>query len=224
MQQKDKIGIYALGLLILLGMGFFFAHKAVTQNNPEVASTASTASHIETQTIPPATTGILPGLQTGPLPWTANIDNLRDRLADIGLPALAQEGTVLHIHQHLDISINGASVTIPAGIGINEDAGFISPIHVHDTTGIIHVESPTVQTFTLGQFFDIWGVRLSPVCIGGYCASESMSLRVYVNGKLYQGNPRDIELAAHQEIYIYYGASKDIPQTIPSTYQFPAGY
>jgi hypothetical protein len=219
MKKTEKAGVYITGVVILLGIVYFFAHKTVVQNN----STSTPASNTETttaETEPKA----LSGLQTGPSPWTTSIDGLKDRLAAIGLPALSQEGTALHIHQHLDISINGASVPLPAGIGINETAGFISPIHVHDSTGIIHVESPTIQTFTLGQFFDIWGVKLTPTCIGGYCSSETASLRIYINGKIYQGNPRDLELAAHQEIYIFYGTSQELPKIIPSSYQFPAGY
>lgn len=166
----------------------------------------------------------LPGIQIGEAPWPPELTHLYERLKAIGLPALTAEGTVLYIHQHLDIFIHGKPVMVPANIGINAAAGFISDIHVHDTTGIIHVESPTVQDFTLGQFFDIWGVRFTPTCIGGYCANESNSLRVYVNGEFYQGNPRDIVLASHQEIGIFYGTSAELPSTIVSTYQFPAGY
>jgi hypothetical protein len=47
-----------------------------------------------------------------------------------------------------------------------------SPIHTHDTSGIVHIESPTVRPFTLGQFFDVWGVRFTSDCIGGDCNSR----------------------------------------------------
>jgi hypothetical protein len=56
--------------------------------------------------------------------------------------------------------------------------------------GIIHVESPTVGKFYLGQFFDIWGVRLTSDCIGGYCTDATNTLTVYVNGEKYAGDPR----------------------------------
>ncbi len=111
----------------------------------------------------------------------------------------------------------------PIGIGINEAGGFISPIHTHDDTAIIHVESPTMQTFTLGQFFDIWGVRFTDQCIGGYCSQGDKTLKVFVNGNLFNGNPRQIELQQHQEIVVTYGTSKDLANPIPSTYVFPAG-
>ncbi len=165
----------------------------------------------------------LPGIQTGNAPWPIELDHLRERLSVIGLPALSEEGTVLHIHQHLDIFIEGKPIHVPAGIGINEAAGFISPIHTHDDTGIIHVESPTIQTFTLGQFFDIWGVRFTDQCTGEYCSQGDKTLKVFVNGSLFNGDPRQIELQQHQEIVIAYGISKDLPNPIPSTYVFPAG-
>ncbi|HVW71544.1 MAG TPA: hypothetical protein VHB93_00115, partial [Candidatus Paceibacterota bacterium] len=104
------------------------------------------------------------------------------------------------------------------------EAGFISPIHVHDDTNIIHVESPYTATFTLGEFFDIWGVRFTQDCVGGYCASGSDALKVFVNGAPYSGDPRTLALDAHQEIVIAFGTDAEIPSPIPSTYTFPAGY
>lgn len=165
----------------------------------------------------------LPGVQTTDAPWQPELANLAARLHAIGLPTLSAEGSAMHIHQHLDIFVDGKPAAIPAGVGINQAAGFISPIHVHDTSGIIHVESPTVQTFTLGQFFDIWGVKLTAQCIGGYCADSAKSLKVYSNGTLYQGDSRQLPLQSHQEIVIVYGTDQESPQ-IPSTYAFPVGY
>src|SRR5205814_261190 len=54
-----------------------------------------------------------PGLMTGPPPWPANASQLRARLALLGLPALGAEGQVLHIHQHLDLFVNGRRVVVP---------------------------------------------------------------------------------------------------------------
>jgi hypothetical protein len=164
----------------------------------------------------------LSGIQTGNVPWPVELDHLGDRLSAIGLPALSKEGTVLHIHQHLDIFIEGKPISVPTGIGINKGADFISPIHTHDNTAIIHVESPTMQTFTLGQFFDIWGVRFTDQCIGRYCSQGDKILEVFVNGNLFNGDPRKIELQQHQEIVVTYGTSKDLTNPIPSTYVFPA--
>lgn len=166
----------------------------------------------------------LPGIQTGNAPWPAEIEHLAARLQADGLPALSAEGTVLHIHQHLDIFIDGTSTPVAPGFGISEAAGFISPIHVHDTTGILHVESPTVQDFTLGQAFDVWGVKFTADCIGGYCADATKSLKVYSNGNLVEGDPRKLVLASHQEIAIVYGTPEEAPTSTPSSFDFPVGY
>ncbi|MDE2173134.1 MAG: hypothetical protein KGJ31_00840, partial [Patescibacteria group bacterium] len=91
-------------------------------------------------------------------------------------------------------------------------------------SGVIHVESNTVRDFTLGQFFDIWGVRFTKDSIGGYLASATSTLSVYVNGSLVPGDPRDLVLQAHQEIMVIYGTDKEIPQTIPTSYSFLPGY
>ena len=167
------------------------------------------------------TSGSLPGIQTSGAPWQPELAHLRERLIARGLPALAVEGSALHIHQHLDLNINGSRVPVPAEIGINQTEGFISPIHVHDASGIIHVESPTIREFTLGQFFDIWGVRFSSSCVGGYCSDGTNSLKVYSNGTLVSGDPRNLVLTSHQEIMVAYGTSTP---TIISNYTFPAGY
>ena len=108
------------------------------------------------------------GLQTGPAPWNPGLDTLPDRLAPLGLNDLTTEGQVTHIHQHLDIFVNGKKEPVPAGIGIY-DGQFLTELHTHDSSGIMHVESPTKRTFDLAQFFGVWGVRLTPSCVGGYC-------------------------------------------------------
>ncbi len=165
----------------------------------------------------------LPGIQTGPLPWQPEIAHLRERLQADGLQVLAQEGTVLHIHQHLDLFVNGRRVPVPADIGIDASAGFLSPIHTHDASGVIHVESPVVGKFTLGEFFDVWGVRFTRSCIGSYCTSGDRTLRVYVNGHLATGDVRRIELTSHEEIAVVYGTPAEEPNPIPASYTFPVG-
>jgi hypothetical protein len=167
----------------------------------------------------------LPGALTTKPPWSANNDSstLQLRLRKIGLPVLKAEGQVVHIHQHLDLFVGADRVTVPADIGIDSTGGFITTLHTHDASGVIHVESPTASTFTLGQFFAVWGVRLDRKCIGGLCAGGGKELRVWVNGKPVNANPTRIELAEHQEIVLAYGTSAQMPKTIPSTYAFPAG-
>jgi hypothetical protein len=165
----------------------------------------------------------LPPIQTGAPPWPADTVDLRGRLEAAGLQVLTAEGQVQHTHQHLDVYVDGARVTVPANIGIDRDTGVLSPIHTHDATGIIHVESPVVRDFTLGQIFDVWGVRFDAHCVGGICDGSGRVLTVYVNGQPFGGDPRSIVLQAHAEIVVAIGAAAQLPNPIPSSYEFPAG-
>jgi hypothetical protein len=160
----------------------------------------------------------LAGLQIGPAPWNPGLDTLPDRLKPVGVNALTNEGEVLHIHQHLDIYVNGKHEVVPQGIGIY-DGQFLTELHTHDASGIMHVESPVAKNFDLGQFFGVWGVRLNTDCVGGYCR-EVTPWTMYVNGQAYQGDPAALVLKEHQEIVIVVGTP---PKKIPSTYKFPAG-
>jgi len=165
----------------------------------------------------------LPGIQTGSPSWRPETAQLRARLGAIGLQVLTGEGQAQHTHQHLDLFVDGGMVLVPANIGINVAERFLSPIHTHDMTGIIHVESPIVRDFTLGQFFDVWGVRFDAHCVGGVCDGNGKSLSLFVNGQPFAGDPRSLVLSAHEEIVVAIGAAAQLPNPIPASYAFPAG-
>jgi lipoprotein-anchoring transpeptidase ErfK/SrfK len=80
-----------------------------------------------------------------------------------------------------------------------------------------------VRTFTLGQVFGVWGVRLTRRCLGGYCAHGADRLRVYADGRAFTGDPRVLPLSPHAEIVVAFGTAKQLPQPLPSTYAFPPG-
>ncbi|WP_208869476.1 hypothetical protein [Micromonospora cremea] len=154
-------------------------------------------------------------------PWAAPADAIAQVNA-AGLPMLGAEGTTEHIHAHLDVIVNGQPVVVPAGIGIDEAAQQLSPLHTHDTTGVLHVESPVKADFNLGQLFTEWQVSLSADHIGGLKVGDGKALQAYVNGKPYQGDPAGIILHAHDEIALVYGTSAQQANP-PSSYAFPAG-
>jgi hypothetical protein len=158
----------------------------------------------------------LVGLQTGPAPWNPGLDTLPDRLDAVGVNDLSTEGEVVHIHQHLDIFVNGKRMPVPANIGIY-DGEFLTELHTHDPSGIMHLESPVAEHFSLGQFFGVWGVRLNADCVGGYCRQVT-PWTVYVNGQPYSGDPATLDLKSHQEIAFVIGTP---PKQIPRSYKFP---
>lgn len=91
--------------------------------------------------------------------WPAPADPAASLLA-AGLEPLAREGTVYHLHAHLEVFKDGKQVVVPANIGVGPQASFYSPLHTHTPDGILHVESEEVRDYTLGQFFAMWGVSL----------------------------------------------------------------
>ena len=76
---------------------------------------------------------------------------------------------VLHNHVTLNVTYNGQTQLVPQNIGIGENPLLygdhsldkygmqgMSPLHTHDASGTIHVESNTKRDFRLGEFLDIW--------------------------------------------------------------------
>lgn len=146
-----------------------------------------------------------------------------------GVSAQTTEQLAYHIHSHLAIYVNGTQKAVPAGIGIvqpwqtqqeQDGSTFIGGgkaiyyVHVHDSTGIIHVESPNQNKYTLGQVFAEWNQPLSETQVG----PATGSVIAYVNGQKYTGDPSQIELAPHAVIQLDVG--KDVA---PQPYTFPSG-
>jgi hypothetical protein len=93
------------------------------------------------------------------------------------------EGTPLamHIHPHLDLFIDGQAVGIPAGIGITP-AGDL-PLHTHDASGLIHIESPIVRTFYLQDWFTVWQTTSFGQQVAGEINS-AIAAEATVNGQM----------------------------------------
>jgi len=90
-----------------------------------------------------------------------------------GVPSPSNK-MVLHNHATLNVTYNGQTQVVSQHIGMvsvgkAEDPLLygdhsldkygmegMSPLHTHDASGIIHVESNTMRDFRLGEFLDIW--------------------------------------------------------------------
>ena len=88
----------------------------------------------------------------------------------------------MHTHSKLNVTVDGKSLLVPNGVGINSTlwndhsldkfgterkattfgtiSPALSPLHTHDSSGIIHVESTEYKNYTLGDFLNIWGLPL----------------------------------------------------------------
>jgi hypothetical protein len=165
---------------------------------------------------------------TTPAPWALPAYAL-SQIAYAGLIPLVGN-LVRHDHAHLDVVVDGNTVTVPGGVGLAEpvDRGpcqppvgdcatghFFtaevanSPLHTHSASGLIHIEPDRQGVYTLGQFFDEWGVRFDSNCIGGYCSRGVKELRVYVDGRRVSGDPRSVVLTNRQEIAVMFGGPGD---------------
>lgn len=194
----------------LLGGVLCVAVLAACSSGAKSSNTEATTGPVTTA--PAASSTQAPVLTTAPPPWPAPTTDEAALIAQAQLPLLPGEALNEHIHAHLDVFYDGQPVTVPAYIGIVLRPVGISPLHTHDTSGIVHVESATSRPFYLGQVFTEWGVAA-----GG----TGRPVSVYVNGALVPTPVAQVEITSHAEIAVVIGAP---PAAIPRTYQFPSGY
>jgi hypothetical protein len=137
-----------------------------------------------------------------------------------GLDPAPTEQLVNHKHTRLDVFLDGTPVIVPANIGIDLEVAAqgspcpqpcISPLHTHDTSGLVHTESASPEDLTLGQFFTEWAVRLTADCVGEYCG-PAKPVALYVDGDKVSGDPNAIKLADNAEIAVVIGTP---PAEIP---------
>lgn len=158
--------------------------------------------------------GIIAAIIAGAVYFLHKSDNTVDSAyaAIDGIPCETQEYSTYHIHAHLDVFVDGQHVTVPQYIGIM-DSKCLYWLHTHDTTGVMHIESPLQQNFTLNQFLDVWRTT-------GTGAPPNGEPIIFINGQEVSTKLSDTDLGQHDEVTIVYGQT---PPNIPSFYQFPEG-
>lgn len=129
-----------------------------------------------------------------------------------GIECNTKEFVVLHNHAHLDFYVNGNPLTVPAQIGIVDNT-CLYWLHTHDTSGVIHIESPKSRDFTLGQFFDIWKASANFPISGAVP-------KIFVNGQIVSTGLNETKIGEHDEIVVAYG---NPPSFIPPFHQFKDG-
>jgi len=146
-----------------------------------------------------------------------------------GITCQAGEQVLFHIHAHLTIFVRGRARQVPAAIGIAPPyevartargpfvvaASCFMWLHTHAADGIIHTESPVKRTYTLGNFFDVWGQRLDREHVG----PAHGTVTALFNGHVFTGSPRTIPLLAHAQIQLDVGR----PLIAPERIAFPPG-
>jgi hypothetical protein len=107
-------------------------------------------------------------------PWPAP----RDAVSYIdvaGLPRLPLNASDDPHVLTLEVSVAGQQVEVPAYVGIDRLRAVQAPCHTHDTSGTVWVEGSSGRDVTLGQFFDVWGVRMTVTCLGATCGTVSVT-------------------------------------------------
>lgn len=83
-------------------------------------------------------------------------------------------------------------------------------LHTHTADGIIHIESPSVRIYTLGNFFDEWRQPLSSEVV----ATAHGPVTAFFNGKRWTKSPRAIPLLPHGVIQLDVGKPVVPPQSV----------
>ena len=178
-------------------------------------SSSDTEQTYARNSVPP---GAEAGAQTTPPPWRPEYAHLAERIQAMGLPGLNEE--IFHIHSLLHVYVNGKSVTVPANIGLDQSTGTFSPLHTHDTSGIIHMEADQEYPFTIGQVFAVWGVKFTNDRLGLYESGGGKQLQVYLDGERVK-DPIDRVMHEHDNIVVGYGKPGSFPTEPPAI--FPSG-
>jgi hypothetical protein len=139
-----------------------------------------------------------------------------------GVPCDSLEHSQTHYHAALQIIYQGAVTPLPGNAGILTDSAGNPTcfywLHVHaGQQNVIHIEAPKGDTFTLGQFFDVWSAwnqkqnqggaeKLDSTHVAQFALAPDQKLVIYIDlqdGKgpqPYTGDPRTIQLKSHEVI------------------------
>ena len=75
------------------------------------------------------------------------------------------ERVAYHKHAFIEYYLDGVKQTVPADIGVPLDDSHplarhgpsgIAPVHTHDNTGLLHLESKDQRDYTFGDFLALW--------------------------------------------------------------------
>jgi hypothetical protein len=220
-----------MGLVLLLFASCSSGHKSPSPSSTSSTTTNSSPSPSSAASSTPGSTpsATAPGPE-GPVvtaPELAPAGATGETIDGIACAPIEQ--LVYHIHAHLSVFVNGQPRAVPFGIGIVpplQTQPYLGQIfvtggkciywlHTHAADGIMHVESPTAQAYTLQNFFDIWHQPLSTTQVG----PAQGQVTLFVNGKQSSEDPRLISLDPHAVIQLDVGQ----PVVPPGPYTFASG-
>lgn len=112
----------------------------------------------------------------------------------IGQSGAQADPMLIHIHPELSIIMDNKPFSVPSNIGIDSslwsdhsldkygmqampEMGMsgMDPLHTHDNSGIIHVESSINRNYTLGEFLNVWGLKLDDKIVKATVDNKSIT-------------------------------------------------
>jgi hypothetical protein len=225
MTPRGVLILFALGAAALLAACGGSSSTSTSSQAPAAPATSSTPTATTSTTA--TTAGQSPlGPEGIPLekgPDLAPAATTSQGSTVDGVQCEAQEQVVYHIHAHLQVFVNGTPRTLPAAIGMVGPISEQTPygpfygaqqcyyfLHTHASDGIIHIESPSVRIYTLGNFFDEWNQPLGATQVAG----DKGKVTAFVNNKPWTKNPRAIPLVPHASIQLDVGSPVVPPHEI----------
>jgi hypothetical protein len=157
-----------------------------------------------------AATAVIDGTTLGDANWQAGSTSAGGQGQAVGGLNCTAPGNT-YTYTHLSVFMNGKQLALPASIGtvdptISAPKGCVYPLHTDDASGKIRMDATTSASYTLGQFFAIWG---QPVSASNVAGLQGTSVTAYVNsgGTLtqYTGDLASLVLPEHGEVTLVIG-------------------
>ena len=222
MTARHVLMLMSLGAAGLLAACGGSSSSRTSSQAQAAATTSSTAAATSSTTAPNAPYGP-EGIPLEKGPDLAPAATTTQGATVDGVQCAPVEQLVYHIHAHLQVYVNGQPRTLPAAIGMVGPVAEQTPygpfygaqqcyywLHTHASDGVIHIESPSVRIYTLGNFFDEWKQPLT----GTQVAGDEGKVTAFVNDKPWTKDPTTIPLTPHASIQLDVGSPVVSPHEI----------
>lgn len=129
------------------------------------------------------------------------------RISKAGLYQLDVDDITLHIHATVRVYVDGVEQIVPQ-IGVDMDTVTAAPVHTHDDSGVVHIETDSAhpQRPTVYDFLALWTYTRDRQDVCRFFAkSDSCTLIIYVNGEETLADSTFVDGDA-VDVYVYTGS------------------
>jgi hypothetical protein len=175
---------------------------------PSGASTPSTTTGTPTLA---AATAVVDGTTIGASQWSdgsTSTGGTGQAVANLNCTVAGNK----YSYSHLSIYQNGKQLSLPANVGyvkptMAKQTGCVYPVHTVDASGKIRMDVTSNASYTLGQFFSVWGQPLSTTNVAGL--TGNVTAWVNTGGTLtkYTGDLSSLVLPDKGEVTLVIGAT-----------------